>query len=237
MEAKKNPKVDLRRKSSLYFLIGLCIALFVSWRAIEYREYEKRASTLEQIDLDLEEEEDVEIIENLEVPPPKPPPPPAVIEVVKDDEDVEELEIEETDVEEEEELEINEIEEVEEVEDNTEYNFKVVEDQPIYPGCENVSKNQREACFGKKIRSDIARLLNRKLDSDRAGRGGRSFVGFTISKTGKITNIHVARSPNEYLKKLSIDIMSSLPKLTPAKQRGKPVNVTYSVPITVKIEE
>ena len=234
MEAKKNPKVDLRKKSGLFFLIGLCIALLASWQAIEYKQYEKRASTLEQIDLDLDEEDDVEIIENLEVPPPKPPPPVVtVIEVVEDDEDVEELDIEETDVDEEDEI---VVEEVEEVEDNTEYNFKVVEDKPIYPGCENVSKDQREACFVKKIRSDISKLINRKLDSDRAGNGGRTYIRFTISKTGKITNIKAARAPNEYLKKLSIDIMSSLPKLTPAKQRGKPVKVSYSVPITVRIE-
>ena len=236
MKAKKNPKVDLRKKSSLFFLIGLCLALLISWRAIEYRQYRKKTSSLEELNIALEEEEDVEIIENLEKPPPPPPPPPTVIIVEEDDKEIKELEISETDLEEEDEIEINDIVEVEEAEDNTEYNFKVVEDQPIYPGCENVPKQQREVCFGNRIRTDISKLLGRKLDNDRAGRGGRLFVSFTISKTGDITNIRVARAPNEYLKKLSTDIISSLPKIIPARQRDNPVDVSYSIPIRVNIE-
>ena len=41
MESKKNPKYDLRRNSSLYFVIGLALILFIVWRAIEWKSYEK----------------------------------------------------------------------------------------------------------------------------------------------------------------------------------------------------
>jgi protein TonB len=41
MEPKKNPKVDLARNSGLYFAIGLCLVLFLSWKLVEYKSYDK----------------------------------------------------------------------------------------------------------------------------------------------------------------------------------------------------
>ena len=57
-----------------------------------------------------------------------------------------ELEIEETDSDEDEIIEIEEEEEDDEI-----FNFAVVEDKPIYPGCENVSKDERYMCFQQGI--------------------------------------------------------------------------------------
>jgi len=41
MEPKKNPKADLRKRSLLFFQIGLIAVLLISWRAIEHKSYEK----------------------------------------------------------------------------------------------------------------------------------------------------------------------------------------------------
>ena len=43
MEPKKNPKVDLAKNSALYFAIGLCLVLFLSWKMVEYKTYEKES--------------------------------------------------------------------------------------------------------------------------------------------------------------------------------------------------
>ena len=40
MQVKKNPKADLNRNSGLYFVIGLTIVLFLTWRALEYKSYD-----------------------------------------------------------------------------------------------------------------------------------------------------------------------------------------------------
>ena len=40
MQPKKNPNSDLRNYSRLLLAFGLCIVLFVSWRAIEFKTYE-----------------------------------------------------------------------------------------------------------------------------------------------------------------------------------------------------
>ena len=40
MQPKKNPNSDLRNYSRLLLAFGLCIVLFVSWQAIEFKTYE-----------------------------------------------------------------------------------------------------------------------------------------------------------------------------------------------------
>lgn len=92
MKPKKNPKVDLRKNSTTYFLIGLVLVLFITWRAIELKTYEKEID-LERLSVNNDNEEDIPITEMKITPPPPPPPPPAapqVIEVVEDEEEVEE---------------------------------------------------------------------------------------------------------------------------------------------------
>jgi protein TonB len=61
--------------------------LFISWRAIEWKTYDRDDIDVGIVDLDMLEEEDVPITEMQNQPPPPPPPPPApeVIEVVEDD--------------------------------------------------------------------------------------------------------------------------------------------------------
>ena len=98
MESKKNPKVDLARNSGLYFAIGLCLVLFLSWKLVEYKSYDKSTIDIGMLNVADDEIEDVPLTEQLKTPPP--PPPPAVVtqvlEVVKDEEDLEETVIEST---------------------------------------------------------------------------------------------------------------------------------------------
>ena len=91
MKLKKNPNADLRKNSSLYFVIGLCLMLFITWRAIEWKSYEKTNYDYQVLDVNTEEDDDIPITEQIKTPPPPPPSPvqaPTTIEVVEDGEDV-----------------------------------------------------------------------------------------------------------------------------------------------------
>ncbi|MDG1140070.1 MAG: energy transducer TonB, partial [Flavobacteriaceae bacterium] len=141
MQPKKNDKVDLSKNSGLYFAIGLALILFISWQAIEWKTYDKDLYGYEALNVDEEDDEDIPITEQLKTPPPPPPPPPPapeVIEVVEDEEEVEETVIESTETNEEE---IVEIVEVEEEFEEVDVPFAVIEDVPIFPGCEKVDKS------------------------------------------------------------------------------------------------
>ena len=63
---------------------------------------------------------------------------------------------------------------------------------------------------------------------------GRVYVNFIISKDGSITNIRM-RGPDKNLEKEAARIISKLPKMTPGKQRGIPVRVPFSIPITFRL--
>ncbi|HCX24390.1 MAG TPA: energy transducer TonB, partial [Cytophagales bacterium] len=94
MEPKKNPKVDLTRKSGMLMNIGLCVSLLSVIVAFEWRTYDESGI------LDLGQVQD-DFEDIMEIPPteqPPPPPPkiqlPEIIEVPDEEEIEEEIEVE-----------------------------------------------------------------------------------------------------------------------------------------------
>lgn len=148
MEIKKNSRVDLNRNSALYFVIGLCLMLFVSWRLIEFKTYEKDQFDYESILVEQDEEEEIPLTEQIKTPQPPPPPTeqaPTEIEIVEDEEEVEETIIESTETDRDEIIEVEDV--VIEEEEIIDVPFAVIEDVPVFPGCEDVEKNQLRNCF------------------------------------------------------------------------------------------
>ena len=140
MESKKNPKADVSRNGSVYFAVGLALMLFLTYSTLNWKTYDKSDIDIGKLNLDDDLEEDIPIIEQV-IPPPPPPPPPAapeVIEVVEDEEEVEETVIESTETDQDEEIEVDEIE-IEEVVEDVEVPFAVIENVPVFPGCERGS--------------------------------------------------------------------------------------------------
>ncbi|WP_299551911.1 energy transducer TonB [Seonamhaeicola sp.] len=239
MEPKKNSKANVGRNSSLYFAIGLALMLFLTNYAINYKTYDKSDIDIGQLNMDEELEEEIPITEQIQTPPPPPPPPaaPEVIEIVEDEEEVEETVIESTEVDQE--TEIVEVEEVivEEVEEDIDVPFAVIENVPIFPGCEKGDNNAKRACMSKKISQFVNKKFNTELASD-LGLSGRQRINviFKIDKTGTVTGIR-ARAPHPGLEKEAKRVIGLLPKMKPGKQRGKPVNVPYSLPIIFQVQD
>ena len=234
MQPKKNPKADLNKNRNLYFVMGLTLVLGVTWGAIEYKTYEK-VFDLAALDMLEDDDEDIPITEQLKTPPPPPPPPPApeVIEVVEDEEEVEETVIESTETDQDEII-IEEIE-VEEEFDDIDVPFAVIEDVPIFPGCESVAKSQRRACFQEQMNKHIRRNFRYPEIAQEMGIQGRVYVNFIIAKDGSITNIRM-RGPDKNLENEAARIIGRLPKMTPGKQRGRAVRVPFSIPITFRLQ-
>lgn len=234
MQLKKNPKADLTKNSSLYFAIGLASVLLFSWVAIEWKTYEKSAFDYEALNVDDEDDDEVPITEQIKTPPPPPPPPPApeIIEIVEDEEDVEETVIESTETDQEEIVEVVDV--VDDFED-VDVPFAVIEDVPLFPGCEKVAKSERRKCFQEQINKHIRKNFRYPEIAQEMGIQGRVYVNFIISKDGSITNIRM-RGPDKNLEKEAKRIISKLPKMTPGKQRGRPVRVPFSIPISFRLQ-
>jgi len=173
-------------------------------------------------------------------PPPPPPPPPAPeqIEVVEDDVEIEETVIESTETSQEEE--IVEVEEVsfEEEEVIEDVPFAVIENVPVYPGCEGEKGNDaKKKCMSEKISQFVNRKFNTELGSELGLSGiNRIYVRFKIDQKGNIVDIG-SRGPHPRLEQEAARVIKLLPQMTPGMQRGKAVGVLYSLPIVFQVQD
>lgn len=240
MQVKKNPEFDLNRNSGLYFVIGLTIVLFLTWQALEYKSYPEEHETLDMMMAVDDLKEDVPITEALKTPPPPPPPSaPEVIEVVEDTDEIEETIIESTEISQETVIDavidVGDVE-VGEEEEEISVPFAIIENVPIFPGCESARNNdERKLCFNQKIQEHINKEFNYPPSALELGIQGRVFVQFVIDSKGNIGGIRM-RGPDRTLEKEAQRIVASLPQMTPGKQRGKSVSVPYSIPINFVIQ-
>ncbi|WP_228852084.1 energy transducer TonB [Aegicerativicinus sediminis] len=235
MLSKKNPNLDVGRNSSLYFAVGLNVMLFLTWFGLEYKTYDRATYAKDILVMEEEFQEEIPVID-LNVPPP-PPPPAAVTEnitVVEDAKEIEETIVESTEMNLDDAIEdqVVAVEDVgvEEVEEDIEVPFAVIENVPIFPGCEKGTEAERKACFQAKIQEHVRKNFSYPPMAVELGIHGRVFVIFTINKEGITSNLKT-RGPDKLLEKEAERIIASLPKMTPGKQRGRAVNVPYSIPI------
>lgn len=239
MEVKKSQKADINRNSVLYFLIGMVAMLLLSFIVIEWKTYDKDAIDIGKLNLEEEDIEEIPITEFTPPPPPPPPPPaPEVITVVEDEVEIEETVIKSTETSQDEFVEIVEIADIEEVEEVIEsVPFAVIENVPIYPGCEKAGNNeQKKKCMSDKISAFVNNKFNTMLADD-LGLSGRQRISvqFKINNKGDVVDV-VARAPHPKLEAEAKKVISQLPKMAPGKQRGKAVDVLYSLPILFQVE-
>ena len=245
MEVKKNPNVDPKRNSSLYFLIGLTAVLMLTYVSIELKSEDPRVEVEELNIVDNmmgEEEEVILTMPPVQKLPPPPPPAPEVIQIVDNKQIIEDKKIETTEVDENKPVVVTQASEygeeggtVEELDE--EVPFTVIEDVPVFPGCEGVAKNKRLECFMEQMAKHIKKNQQYPEKAMDENIQGRVSVLFVIDKDGSITNVQ-ARGPKggELLEKEALRVISKLPKFKPGMQRGKPVKVKYSQPITFKLQ-
>lgn len=239
MQIKKNPKSNLENYTKIFWMLGLVLALFVTYVAIEDKTYDRQFGDLGDVNMNADLEEDIPITERIEPEVPKTPPPPTPekIEVVEDEKEVEETVIETTETDETEAVVVDDIQEVDEVEEVLDdVPFTIIEDVPIFPGCTG-SKTELKNCFNEKMQKHFGKKFNTDLPNELGLAPGnkRIIMLFKIDKNGEITDIR-AKAPHPKLQAEAIRIINLLPKMIPGKQRGKPVGVKYTLPMRISVE-
>jgi len=228
MEAKKTPKADLESKKNLYFMIGLVAALGIMLVSFEWTSKPSKANSLGSLNAVAVEEEIIPITREMEVKPP-PPPPPKVVEVlniVDDDVDLKnELDIEDSEADDKTLIDVAPVVKAkEEVEEETAEVFFIVEDMPEFPGGEMA------------LRTFIANSIKYPVIAQENGIQGKVYVTFVVGKDGSVSNATIARGVDASLDKEALRVINTLPRWKPGKQRGKPVNVSYTVPINFQLQ-
>ncbi|MCF6352854.1 MAG: energy transducer TonB [Cyclobacteriaceae bacterium] len=223
MENKKNPNIDLRKKTGLFLNIGLVISLALVLFAFEYKSYNDGSlMDLAAINDDFEE--------MTEIPPTKQPPPPPpkiqqpeIIEVPDEEEIEEDIEVDlDIDITDETVIEETIFEEPEDEEVADEI-FTIVEKQPSFLG--------GDRAFYKYI----SKKMKYPSQARRMGIEGKVFVQFVVDEKGNITDVKVIRGVGAGCDEEAIRVIKNSPKWNPGKQRGKAVKVRMVLPITFKL--
>lgn len=227
MKPKKNSKVNLEDKRTIFIQLGLVIALALVLFSFEYKSYDKIEIDLTERIVDDTPEELVQITKQPDVKPPPPPPQQQTIQLNIVDDDVEvddELEI---DVESDDDLEMEEyipvdVEEEEEIVE--EEIFQVVEQQPAYPG------------------GDAARMkfLSKNIEypqmAKESGIQGTVYVQFVVEKDGSVSDVQILRGIGGGCDEEAMRVVKMMPNWDPGKQRGKAVRVLFRVPIKFTLQ-
>jgi protein TonB len=189
-----------------------------------------------------EEEEVILTMPPVQKLPPPPPPAPEVIQIVDNKQVIEDKKIETTEVDENKAVVVTQASAYGEEggtsdEIDEEVPFAVIEDVPVFPGCEKVEKSKRLECFMEQMAKHIKKNQQYPEKAMEENIQGRVSVLFVIDKDGSISNVQV-RGPKggELLEKEAKRVIEKLPKFKPGMQRGKPVKVKYSQPITFKLQ-
>lgn len=66
---------------------------------------------------------------------------------------------------------------------------------------------------------------------------GRVFLSFVIEKDGSVTEVKVMKSINPLLDNEAVRVVKAMPKWKPGLMKGKPVRVSYVLPINFKLDE
>lgn len=241
MLVKKSSKARLSPYRKLFFQLGLVLTLLLIYIALEWKTVDRYISDLEQITIENEEFIEIPITQRiLEIKPPPPPPPaPEKIEIVTNEEDIIETVLESTETDETEFVEVTEYEKIEEIIEEEEIEkdvpFAIIEEAPVYPGCKG-DKNALRQCLQDKINKHVTKHFRVDLAQELGLEEGKKkvYVQFKIDKTGEIVDIR-ARGPHVRLEKEAIRVVQLLPRMTPGKQRTKPVRVSYTLPITLEV--
>jgi len=228
MEIKKSDKANLENKKTLFFEIGLILALLVTLIAFEWTTKETNYDTLVDTTQAIEEEEIIALDENLPPPPPPAPEVPVLsdqIDIVDDDIDVDDMII---NTEDDSNLGVEVKDYVAEVEEEVieeeAIPFQLVEKAPSFMGG---GPNE----FTKWVNQ---RLVYPEIAKEN-GIQGRVTLQFTVEKDGSVTGVKVLRGVDSTLDKEAVRVVSMSPKWTPGRQRDRAVKVTYTFPVIFQL--
>ncbi len=251
----KYPEVDVFQWSGMFFRISLVAVLVVVIGAFNLTTIE-RSANIPKGALDFGQADiEVEPPRSADAPPPPPPPPPPVIQEVPNETFLESEDVEFLDQSVEAESAVDApvvvehkaekkhappppppvaLQEDEEI-------FKVVEEMPRFPGCEDLATtDERKACADRKMLQFIYDNILYPGIARENGIEGTVVIRFVVETDGSIQKAEVVRDiggrcGEEALR--VVELMNNMPvKWTPGRQRGKPVRVWFNLPVKFILE-
>ena len=241
---KKIPTKQLEKFSNIFTQLGLVLVLFIVYLTLEHQTEQKTAIVFEHekdkvvyFDPDTEVlfRKEPKVIEKVEVPKPvafiidepiEKGNEETIIEIPKEKTVVE---VKRGDI-----ITLDIPDEDPIIEDVP---FTMIQDAPVFKGCEGLSKKENKICFDKKMKQFVQRNFDAELANELGLNSGKHKIQtqFVIDKNGNIADVKI-RAPHKQLEKETNRLIKKLPKFKPGKQNSKTVKVRYTLPITFSVE-
>ncbi len=104
--------------------------------------------------------------------------------------------------------------------------YIIVEDMPEF-------KDEGKEAF----RQYIAEHLRYPVEAEKKGIEGKVYVHFIVTKNGTVDDVKVIRGVHPLLDKEAVRVIKSSPDWKPGKQRGEPVNVKFTIPVSFSLKK
>ncbi len=102
--------------------------------------------------------------------------------------------------------------------------YQIVEQMPQYTGGEEAMMKY------------VAENIKYPQEAKDKNISGRVFIGFVIEKDGSVSNVKVVRGIGGGCDEEAVRVIKEMPKWKPGMQKGKPVRVSYQIPIYFKLD-
>ena len=232
MEIKKSPKADLENKKSLYLMIGLVIALGITGLALsisskpeagEYKPPKKETTEVEQIDNTRQDQPET---------PPEQQKAQAqvvtdVLNIVSNDQKIE------TNI-----VFVDEANDFDDFDIVIEEKEEEIEEEEIFVTVEEMPKFRGGGLA--EFRTWVQQNVKYPQIALENGIQGNVVIQFVVGSDGKMTNFKILQSPDKTLADATIEVLKKANEMKngwkPGKQRGKPVKVSFTLPVSFKIQ-
>jgi len=117
--------------------------------------------------------------------------------------------------------------------------FKVVEEMPRFPGCENMagSAEEKTDCANQQLVQFIYENIRYPAEAKALGLEGTGVVSFIIGKDGSIRDAKVRRDIGGGAGEEMLRVINEMPRWIPGKQDGENVAVEFNLPVKFQLSE
>src|SRR5690606_3598396 len=113
--------------------------------------------------------------------------------------------------------------------------FTIIEDVPVFPGCTG-NTEELKRCMSNQINKIISENFNTDVVNGTNLQGKvRIMIQFVINKNGDVVDLKI-EAPHPFLEVEAERLMRMIPQMRPGKLRGKPVSVSYALPIIFEVQ-
>lgn len=112
----------------------------------------------------------------------------------------------------------------------------IAEHMPHFESCSNIlDRSSEKACTESQLIGLIQTCAKFPPVLRESKIGGVVFVQFNVDEFGAITDPKILKGSHPQLNQAALDALSCIPNMVPGSQQGRPVRVTYTIPVRFTI--